>query len=196
VTPVPSTPDNGFDGLYGGYQIISLKNLGALQLKGLEIDFKQRLYFLPGALKGLTIRGNYTWLRADAQFYFTATQVGAIARNTRQIPGVIPRAGNLGFQYNYRKFGATLDVNYTGEYPVTNVATVTTPAFTQLIAYRKELTRVNAGITYRVRPDATLFFNASNIGQTGPDIYTFVTNRPRQHTISLMSLSLGVSGQF
>lgn len=195
---VPSTPDNGFDGLYGGYQIISPKNIGFLELQGIEFDFKQRLTFLPGALRGLTLRGNYTWLRAEGQFYFSTAQTAPTFRSTDQIPGLQPGAGNLGLSYNQGKFGASVDVNYTSEYPFTNVATlnVNTPNFVQLIAYRKALTRVNAGMTYRVRPEATAFLNVNNIGQTGPDIYTFTINRPRQHTIALMSISLGVTGQF
>lgn len=199
---VPNTPDNGFGGLYGGYRIFSPKNIGTVKLQGAEFDFKQSLYFLPGLFKGLTLRGNYTLLRADAQFYYLGTQTAPIARSAREIPGVIPRAANLGLQFSYKRFGATYDINYTGEYAppgnsfgaVTNVITATT--FTQLIAYRKSLTRMNAGVTYRVRPDATLFFNASNIGQTGPDLYFANQSRPRHRFNSLMSLSLGITGQF
>jgi iron complex outermembrane receptor protein len=198
---VPNTPDNGFDGLYGGYQIISPKNLGSVVLQGVELDFKQRLSFLPGVWKGLTVRGNYTFLRADAKFYFSGAQTAPSLLTARQIPGVIPRSGNLGLQYNYAKFGATFDVNYTGEYaPPSNsfgtVVNVTTVPLVQLIAYRKSLTRLNAGLTLRVRPDATLFFNASNLGETGPEVYLANQSRPRHQFNSLMSLSLGVTGQF
>jgi hypothetical protein len=65
-----------------------------------------------------------------------------------------------------------------------------------LIAYRKSLTRLNAGLTLRIRPDATLFFNASNLGETGPEVYLANQSRPRHQFNSLMSLSLGVTGQF
>src|SRR5262249_41045110 len=65
---VPKGPDNGFDGLYEDYEIIQSGNLGTATLKGFEADYRQRLTFLPGVLKGLTVRGNYTYLETYGTF--------------------------------------------------------------------------------------------------------------------------------
>ena len=47
---IATTPDNGFDGLYGGYEIIQPINLGNATFKGMEFDFRQRLSMFPFAL--------------------------------------------------------------------------------------------------------------------------------------------------
>ena len=41
-------------------------NLGTTQSKGVELDFRQQLSFLPGVLKGLFLRANYTNVRTSA----------------------------------------------------------------------------------------------------------------------------------
>lgn len=190
--------DNGFDGLYAGYSIISARNLGEETMTGVEIDYNQRLTFLPGALKGLAVRANYTQISAEADFFFSAAQTAPVHRSTMEIPGTAPKAGNFGLTYNRGKFGGSFDLNYTGEYPVVTVATlgINTPQFTQLIAYRKDLVTMNLGFTYRVRPDATIYFNVNNLAAEGPDRYLAFENRPREHIRSARSLILGISGSF
>jgi TonB-dependent receptor len=190
--------DNGFDGLYGGYSIISARNLGTETMKGVEFDYNQRLTFLPGELKGLAVRANYTIIAADADFTFAATQTSPVHRTTYQIAGTAPKTGNFGLSYNRGNFGTSFDLNYTGAYPVAVISTlnINTPQFAQLISYRKDLTTMNVGFTYRVRPNATLYFNVNNLGARGYDRYLVSTNRPREHIITPRSLILGITGQF
>jgi iron complex outermembrane recepter protein len=197
---VPNGPDNGFDGNYGGYTIISPRNIGALTVDGLEFDFNQRLTFLPGALKGLSVRANYTFLKAEGDFWFAIppTQTSVIHRTTRQIPGMVPHTANVGLSYTNGKFGASFDLNHTGEYADTNLANLNynTPQFVQLIVYRTELTTMNVGFTYRLRSDATVYFNVNNLTAEGTDRYTLSTLRPRAHLVSPRSFIVGVTGQF
>ena len=182
---IPATPDNGFDGLYGGYVIFRPRNLGSARLEGFELEYKQRLAFLPGPFKGLTVRGNYTYLKTEGNFG-AATQIKGT-----QLVNFVPRAVNAGLQYNYRNFGATFDLNRTGEYPV--AISLTSPG---LNAYRRELTTMNASLSYRIRPDATLFLNATNLTENGPEHFTFSPDRPRQLMIAPTSLKFGINGQF
>ena len=190
--------DNGFDGQFGGYSLISARNIGTETVRGLEFDYNQRLTFLPGALKGLALRGNLSLIQAEGEFTFAATQTAPVHRTTRQIPGIAPKAANLGLTYNKGNFGASFDLNYTGEYPDTTVATlnINTPQFTQLIVYRKDLTTMNVGFTYRVHPNATVYLNLNNLGAEGTDRYLASTNRPRAHVVSPRSIIVGVTGQF
>jgi TonB-dependent receptor len=182
---VPSTPDNGFDGLYGGYTIFRPRNLGSARLEGFEIEYKQRMAFLPGLLKGLTIRANYTYLKTQGNFG------GATEIQGRQLVNFVPRAFNGGLQYNYRNFGASFDLNQTGEYPV--AVSLTSPG---LNAFRRKLTTMNAGVSYRIRPDVTLFLNAANLTENGPEHYLYSPDRPRQLLIAPMAIKFGVTGQF
>ncbi len=195
---VGSGTDNGFDGLYAGYSISSARNIGKETITGLELDYNQRLTFLPGALKGLAVRGNVSLISAEGDFLFSATQITPVHRTTRQIAGIAPRAANLGLTYTRGNFGATFDLNHTGEYPDSVVATVglDTPQFAQFINYRKNLTTLNLGFTYRVRPDATIYLNVNNLTAEGTDRYVFSPARPRAHVVSPRILTIGVTGQF
>ncbi len=178
-------PDNGFDGLYSGYEIVQASNLGRAKLRGLEIDVRQRLAFLPGVLKGLTARGNYTYLETEGRF------AGNVDLKSGQVAGFVPRAYNIGLLYNYRKLGASYDVNYTGRYPT--VFSLTAPGGN---IYRDKILRMNASVTYKVRPNATAFVSLSNIEEADTNIYTYIPSRPRTTLIGSRSLKFGVTGQF
>ncbi len=183
---VADGPDNGFDGLYSGYEIIQSANQGQATLKGFEGDFRQRLTFLPGVLKGLTARANFTYLETTGRFDSTTVlQKG-------QRAGFVPRAYNVGFLYTYKKFGASYDMNYTGRYPLQY--SLTSPGNGQV--YRQAWRVMNFGVTYKVRPDATLFLNLNNIEQEGPRQYTYTESRPRALYIVPRSLKFGITRQF
>ncbi len=190
--------DNGFDGLYGGYAIISARNLGTETMKGVEFDYNQRLTFLPGELKGLAVRANYSLVAADADFFFSAVQTDPVHRTTMQIAGTLPKSANFGLTYNRGNFGANFDVNYTGAYPVAVVSTqnINLPTFFQLFSYRRSVTTMNLGFNYRVRPNATVYFAVNNLGAQGYDRYLQTTDRPREHIITPRSVQLGITGQF
>ncbi|WP_414661905.1 TonB-dependent receptor [Horticoccus sp. 23ND18S-11] len=183
---VPEGADNGFDGLYGGYEIIQANNLGDANLTGFEADFRQRLTFLPGVLKGLTARANYTYLETKGKF------AGTVDLQPGQVAGFIPRAANFGLLYTYKNFGASFDVNYTGKYPVGY--SLTSPGNGNI--YRQAWTRMNAGVTYKFRRDTTVFLNVNNIAEEGPEQYTFIESRIRSAWTVPRSLKFGVTGQF
>ena len=189
---VPKGPDNGFDGLYEDFELIQSSNAGRATLRGGEIDFRQRLTFLPGALKGLTVRGNYTYLETFGNVVSpgVAVNVNTYLSNG-QVPDFVPRAMNVGVSYTYNKFGASFDVNYTGRYPV--VYSVTSPGTNR---YRFPWTRMNAGVTYRIMRDTTLFVNVNNLEEEGARQYTFIPSRPRSEWIVPRAVKFGVTGQF
>jgi TonB-dependent receptor len=184
---VPKGPDNGFDGLYEDYEIIQSTNAGDATYNGVEFDFRQRLGFLPGPLKGLTARGNFTYLEAKGKF------AGTTELSTGQIVDFIPRTGNFGLIYNYKDFGASFDLNHRARYPVAYSTSSTNP---NGIIMREPITTLNAGITYRIRPDATLFLNVNNITEQGQKRYTWTESRHRSEWIVPRSVKIGVTGQF
>lgn len=178
--------NNGFDGLYAGYEYVQPTNVGSAEVKGFEFDFRQRLTFLPGLLKGITARGNYTYLKTQGKF------AGTTRLNGNQIAGFIPRAYNIGLNYTYKKFGATYDLNHTSEYPVGyNSAS---PGSGNI--YRFKLTTMSVGFTYKIRPQATLFVNVNNLTEAGPEQYTFIESRTRLLRVAPRSVKFGVTGQF
>ncbi|WP_438480748.1 TonB-dependent receptor domain-containing protein [Oleiharenicola lentus] len=183
---VPLTPDNGFDGLYGGYAILRPSNIGSAEVQGIEFDYRQRLTFLPGALKGLSVRANYAKLKAKGVYN------GATELTTDQVAGFVPENANFGLQYAYKKLGLSYDLSYRSGYP--SAISLTSPGNGNLF-YRALVTH-NVGVEYRLRPNVTLFTTANNFTGNGPEIYTYLSNRPRQLLIAPTFVKFGVRGQF
>jgi len=185
IGQVPDGPNNGYDGLYAGYDIIAFTNLGTATAEGLEFDYRQRLTFLPGLLKGLTLSANYTAIRTDGDFGGTVTKKG------NDIPGFVPRTGNIRLLYNYKKFGVSTAVNYTSKHIVGFSAIGSTANY-----YRKDLTTYNVGATYRILPDVTLYVDVVNVTEVGAERYTYYESRTRSLWNGAMTVSFGISGQF
>ena len=51
-------------------------------------------------------------------------------------------------------------------------------------------------VTYRVRPDTTLFLNVNNLAQEGPRQYMFMESRVRAQWVVPRTLKFGVDGRF
>jgi TonB-dependent receptor len=178
-------PNNGYDGLYNGYDYYGFTNMGSALVNGLEFDYRQRLSFLPGYLRGITVSANYTVLKTEGKFNGT-TDLGS-----NDVPGFIPRTGNVRLLYNYNRFGASVSANYTSNHLFAFVA----PGSSGNI-YRQALTMINTGLTYKLRPNLTAYIDVSNVFQKGPVRYTYMESRIRSLTNGARTLSVGVSGQF
>lgn len=183
---VPSGPDNGFEGDYAGYTIQMPENAGSARVEGFEFDYRQPLRFLPGFLKGITFAANYTWLKTTGRF------TGTTPIATNDVPGFIPRAGNVRLMYNYRKFGASIMANYTGKHihPLSGVGLV------QDRFYRESLVRVNAGVSYKVYTNVTVAADVSNIFEENILTYRYIPSRTRAEVWSGRTINMSVSGQF
>jgi outer membrane receptor protein involved in Fe transport len=185
-TLIGAGPNNGFDGLYEGYELIQATNIGSAKLKGMEFDIRQRLTFLPGVLKGLTARANYTYLQTSGRF------AGTVDLQNGQVAGFIPRSYNFGLMYNYGKFGASYDLNYTGKFPV--AYSLTSPGNGNV--YRDGVTLQNVGVTYKVRSNLTVFVNLNNFAQDGMRQYVYLDSRTSLDRLSPRAVKIGVTGQF
>lgn len=185
VGTVGSGPDNGFDGEFAGFLLTAPTNAGSAEATGLEFDFRQRLTFLPGPFKGLSVAANYTRLWTEGRF------TGTAKLSTNQVPDFIPKAGNARLLYNYKNFGASVTANLKGTHIRSFSLTAPTGNF-----FQKSLTTVDLGVTYKVRPDATLFVNVNNLFEQGPELFTFTRDRVRQRIRGPLTINMGVSGQF
>ena len=183
---VESGPDNGYEGNFAGYSLIGPRNAGDAKVRGVEMDYRQRLTFLPGLLKGMTFAANYTWIKTQGKF------TGSTPIATNDVPGFIPRTGNVRLVYNYKRFGASAVANYTSEH--ISAVSALTPIANRL--YRKELIRVNMGVSYKWRPDVQFYADVSNIFEEGITTYRYIPSRIRQEIWAGRTINLGVSGQF
>lgn len=185
---VSNDPDNGFEGNYGGYLLTSPTNAGEAEVNGWEADFRQRLTFLPGFFKGLTAAGNFTYLETKGRF------TGTTQLRTNQVVGFVPRAANARLVYNYKRFGASAVMNFTGEHILAYSSTVPANNY-----FRRDLKTVNFSASYKVltgRPEATVYIDLNNVFEKGPTQYRYINSRTRTQTLGAMTINIGVSGQF
>jgi iron complex outermembrane recepter protein len=106
-TTVPEGPDNGFNGDYAGYSWNRTTNVGGARVRGVELSYQQQYTFLPGALRGLGIFANGTWLQTKGDF-------GGLTTVTL-LPNLTPRTLNAGLTFRGYGFALRLLANHRSE---------------------------------------------------------------------------------
>ncbi len=177
--------DNGYNGDYSGFTILTRGNLGTATVQGWEFSYQQQFTFLPGLLSGLGLSANLTILETRGDFG------GSEIRRTGEVPGFIPRTSNINLTWRYRGFGARIVANRTGEYirsfnagsPARNL-------------YTRERTIVNAGIAYQWKPRLSFSIDVNNLFNEPQVWYRGLADRMSETRIAGITLTFGVSGRF
>lgn len=182
---VPTGPDNGYNGDYADYQIITSDNAGTAVVNGWELSYQQQLAFLPGWLRTFSLQANYTWLRTHGRYD------GRTRLTTGQVVGFTPRSGNASVTWRYKALGVRARVNYMGE-AVINF-TAATPARN---LYRFARTVTDAGVTFALRPQLQLFCDVSNLSNEPLAFYRYVPSQRERTILNGTTLTAGVNGRF
>jgi TonB-dependent receptor len=177
--------DNGYGGEYGGFTILTRANLGTAVVQGWEFSYQQQFTFLPGLLKGLGLSVNYTLLDTHGDFG------GTVTRTTGQVPGFIPRSGNVSLSWRYRGFGARITANRVGEY-IRNFTAIGSGAN----LYTKARTVVNAGLAYQYKPWLSFSIDAQNVLDEMQSWYRGNADQIAQVYVPGPTVTFGVSGRF
>jgi len=177
--------DNGFNGEFGGFTLLTTANAGTAIVQGWELSYQQQFTFLPGLLKGLAASGNYTAIETHGNFG------GAVSRSTNQVPGFIPRTGNVSVSWRHRGFSVRYGVNFTGDY-----ITIYTAASVGRNLYRMKRTITNLGLAYQVRPSLTLTCDVANLFNEPEAFYRGIRDQMASTNIPGTSITLGVNGRF
>jgi len=177
--------DNGFNGEFSGFTILTRANLGTATVQGWEFSYQQQFTFLPGLLQGLGLSANMTVLETRGDFGGTAV------RRTGEVPGFIPRTGNVILSWRHRGFGARLVANRTGQY--INAFTANATGRNQYIRAR---TIVNAGIAYQWRPDVSFSIDVANVFNEAQIFYRGIPDQMSEYRIPGTTITFGVSGRF
>ena len=185
VGTVPSGNDNGFNGEYSGFTLLSSSNAGTATVNGWEFAYQQQFTFLPGLLKGLGASINYTLLEASGNFG------GTTSRSTNQVPGFIPRTANASLSWRYRKFSTRVLFNYVGPYITSYNAA--SPGYS---AYRFAYRTVNLGVTWQLRPSLQLTADVGNLFNEPQRTYRGFTDRMSGTIINGTTITFGVNGRF
>ncbi|MBL9185904.1 MAG: TonB-dependent receptor [Opitutaceae bacterium] len=177
--------DNGYNGEYAGFTRLTSANAGTAYVQGWEFSYQQQFTFLPGLLKGLGASANYTLIATHGDFG------GTVSRSTNEVAGFIPRTGNASLSWRYRKFGARVLYNYTGQY-----ITSYTAASVGRNIYRYKYSTMNVGVSYQLRPSATLTLDVANLGNEPQAFYRGIPDQMQNTIINGTTLTLGINGRF
>ena len=176
---------NGFNGEYQGFTLLTSANAGTAVIQGWEFTYQQQFTFLPGLFKGLGVSANYTLIQTAGNFG------GAIARRTDEVPGFIPRVGNLGLTWRHRAVSARLAVNYVGRH-ITNF----TATGSGRNLYRFSRTITNVGVGYHFRPWLNLTLDVGNVFNEPEAFYRGIPDQMQATNIPGTTITMGVNGRF
>lgn len=138
--------DFGLDSGYVGWDLISTFNVGdPTKINGIELNWQQRLNFLPAWAKGLSVYGNLTKLEIDGEGFVDLPTENA----------------NWGLSYSRGRVGLGLKWNYQGELSTP----LTTIGLDGVILKRSFLT-LDVNAEFRFNRRFSLFFNARNFTNT------------------------------
>jgi iron complex outermembrane receptor protein len=182
---VPSGNDNGFNGEYAGFTMLTTLNAGTAYVQGWEVAYQQQFTFLPGLFKGLALSANYTSLATHGNFG------GATNRSTNEVTGFVPRTANLSLSWRHRAFSARILYNYTSDYILAFTA-----ASQGRNQYRMKREIVNLGVSYQLNPRLSLTADVSNVFNEPIVQYRGIKDQMERTLIHGTTINFGVSGRF
>jgi TonB-dependent receptor len=182
---VGSGNNNGFNGEYEGFMILSRANAGTATVQGWEFAYQQQFTFLPGVLKGLGASANYTLIDTSGDFG------GGVERSTDEVPGFIPRMGNLALVWRYRNISTRVSLNYVGRH-ITNFTAVGSPR--NLYRYTRKM--VSAGAAYHYRPWLNFTCDVSNLTNESEAFYRGNPDQMQRFNVAGTTITFGVNGRF
>ena len=183
---VASGADNGFNGEYSGFKVLQSLNAGTAIAQGWEFSYQQQFRFLPGLLRTLRLNSNLSITNAHGDF-----GVKGAYRGNGQIAGFIPRTGNLGFSWDYKKFGVSVSYNYTS-YHIRSFD-ATNPSRNQ---YMGERDLINLNLRYQLPRNTTLTFGVANVFNEPQRYYRSNQDQIEQFLIQGTTLTMGLEGRF
>jgi len=98
--------DNGFDGLYEGFNLNTTSNAGSATVTGFELNFVHQFAWLPNPFNSLSLFANYTEIDTE----------GSYASGAEELIRFVPKTSNVGLSGRYGKFEARLSYNFKDGY--------------------------------------------------------------------------------
>ena len=164
---------------YPNYTYRSATNLPGVSInRGVTAEYDQQLTFLPGALRGLGVRGSITKIDPDGERV-----------------NMPKTAANWGVRYSYGKFDVQLSGNAQGKYRTSALSnTAVTSPNGVLYHAARELWNVSA--SYKINSSFEVMVAGRNIFNAPDIIYSNVRDRVQQYSIYGSMWNVGIKGTF
>jgi len=163
-------------------QVIEPYNAGHGTIKGFEAAYQQYFDFLPGALKGLGVQANFTYVdskgaRNAASNPYDSTQVSNITTHGDELPleGLSKKSYNVAALYDLGKFSARLAYNWRERYLLT-----TTAANINIPAWYDDYGQLDGSVFYTVNDNIKVGFQAVNLTNTRTKILVSYPGVPQE----------------
>jgi iron complex outermembrane recepter protein len=175
--------NNGFDGEYEGYNIITSANGGSARYRGVEVSFQQQFTFLRGLWSRFGLNANYTYLTTEGNY-------GGAAVST-QVAGFKPRTANLGISYRGTKASVIVQGNWVGTWLTSNSTNAA------LLRYEKPRTQIDVKTKYTISRRLGLFCDIENLlAEPLNQNYLTYEDRAGQTRLTAPKIVAGVQGRF
>jgi TonB-dependent receptor len=178
--------DNGFNGEYPGFTMLTSANAGTAIVQGWEFSYQQQFTFLPGLLKGFSGFVNYTILDTHGNFGGTTTLT------TGQVAGFVPRTANASLTWRYRGFSTRLLINYASTFLQT-YGGAATPSRN---LYRIKRKLINLGFSYQLRPSLNVTLDIDNLTNVPQKRYRGIPDQMEYFNYPGTTITVGVNGRF
>lgn len=163
TTPITAETELELEGNFIGYNLTQRLNAGRSIQEGLELSYSQQLSFLPGWAKGFGVMANVTFITANTEL--------AGQPKVYEVPNVVPRIYNLGFNYRLHKFSARVKLNVRSRY-VTNI-----PGTNLQKNFRSQQAQVATNFEYSLARRTKLTFDINNVFNEQPYSFTIKQDR-------------------
>jgi TonB-dependent receptor len=163
------------------YQITRPHNTTGARIKGFELGYQQFFDFLPGALRGLGMQANYTYV--DSSMPHSA--LGSVP-----LQNLSKNSTNLIAIYENAQLSARLAYNWRSKFLsgfTTVVGVGVLPVYTRGYGW------LDGSLSYRVSPRMTLAFEGNNLLRTVRSAYYGVETRPQSAWLNDRQFSVSMT---
>jgi TonB-dependent receptor len=178
-----STASTISGGEYDGYRLTRTEMGQGGTVEGLELDWQQRLTFLPGALSGLAVGANGTWIDSAGRY---PNRPGA----NLTFRGTARRTGNLNLSYVREGLDLRIFHNFRGDY-LSGVG-----ARPALDVYEQDRATLDFSAKYRFSRRLYAYFNAKNLTDAPKITFQGNPSNPTGVRYYDLSFNFGVTRDF
>ena len=181
IRVIGSGSDNGFGGLYSGFDLSTTSNQGKAKIRGVEFNYMQQLSMLPRPFDRLQLFANLTDLKTE----------GSYASGAEELAKFVPRTSNVGLSYQWRAFQVRVAQRYTSAFLDGYNANVY-----QRTRFRPDR-KIDLSFKYQFRRWAAVYVDVLNLRNKWPDQYTGNDQgRVQFSNIYGTKINFGLNGRF